>query len=266
MSVLFSGIQKVTEWVEQNTDPDVKDLWFMGSIWPITIVVILYLYFVLKFGPEFMKYRNPYNIDRIVMIYDAVQVLYSFYLVKEAFRMVWLRDDYRFYCIEKSKDDPELAKQQVFTVYMFLMSKLLDLLDTIFFVLRKKQNQITFLHVYHHTLVIILAWHITNFYSGAQTALFGTINACVHIIMYSYYFLTIINPEYKKAWWKKYLTIIQLVQFVITGLHGIITLFEPDCDFPRLIMLFAIPQDIFMFILFWDFYKKAYIKPKKIKQ
>jgi hypothetical protein len=60
-----------------------KDLWLMGSIWPITIIVIAYLYFVLKLGPEFMKYRNPFNIDRIVMIYNAVQVLFSMYLVKE---------------------------------------------------------------------------------------------------------------------------------------------------------------------------------------
>jgi len=48
---------------------------------------------------------------------------------------------------------------------------------------------------------------------GGQAAFFGTINACVHVVMYSYYFLTVLNPEYKKAWWKKYLTIIQLVMY-----------------------------------------------------
>lgn len=48
---------------------------------------------------------------------------------------------------------------------------------------------------------------------GGQVVFFGTINSCVHIIMYSYYLMTIINPEYKKAWWKKYLTILQLVMY-----------------------------------------------------
>lgn len=237
----------------------------MGSIWPITILVISYLYFVLKIGPEFMRFRNPINIDRIVMVYNAVQVIFSIYLLKEAFRLVWSRDDYRLFCIEVSKD-PAIANQQIFTVWLFLMSKILDLLDTVFFILRKKQNQVTFLHVYHHTLVIILGWYLSNFYTGGQVAFFGTINTFVHIIMYSYYFLTILNPGYKKVWWKKYLTIIQLVQFVITGLHACITLLEPNCSFPRFIMALAIPQDIFMFILFWDFYKKAYINPKKNKQ
>lgn len=64
-------------------DPRVKELWCMGSIWPITIVIVIYLYFVLKIGPEFMKYRNPMKIDRIVAAYNAVQVLFSLYLVEE---------------------------------------------------------------------------------------------------------------------------------------------------------------------------------------
>lgn len=57
--------------------------------------------------------------------------------------------------------------------------------------------------------------HYVKFVLGAQVAFFGTINAFVHVIMYSYYFLTIFNPEYKKAWWKKYLTVIQLVMYPI---------------------------------------------------
>jgi len=69
-------------------EPRVKHLWFMGSIWPVTIVVISYLYFVLKIGPELMRFRNPINIDRIVMVYNAVQVVFSLYLVKEVRRLI----------------------------------------------------------------------------------------------------------------------------------------------------------------------------------
>ena len=36
------------------------------------------------------------------------------------------------------------------------MSRYLDMFDTIFFCLRKKHNQITFLHVYHHMIVPFL--------------------------------------------------------------------------------------------------------------
>lgn len=40
----------------------------------------------------------------------------------------------------------------------------------------------------------------------------GIINSFVHVIMYSYYFLTSYRPELKKSlWWKKHITQIQLV-------------------------------------------------------
>lgn len=39
--------------------------------------------------------------------------------------------------------------------FYYVYNKYFDLVDTAIFVLRKKQNQITFLHVYHHCAVIV---------------------------------------------------------------------------------------------------------------
>lgn len=64
-------------------DPRMKELWLMDSPWPILIILIGYLYFVLKAGPEFMKSRGPLNIDRIVMVYNITQISLSFYMVKK---------------------------------------------------------------------------------------------------------------------------------------------------------------------------------------
>lgn len=36
----------------------------------------------------------------------------------------------------------------------------------IFFVLRKKQNQVTFLHIYHHTGMVIVSWGIVKWLPG----------------------------------------------------------------------------------------------------
>lgn len=68
-----------------------KNDWLMGSPWPILIIVVAYLYFVLKAGPELMKFRNPINVDRIVMIYDIVQVLFSLYFVKEVTNSLYFK-------------------------------------------------------------------------------------------------------------------------------------------------------------------------------
>lgn len=39
------------------------------------------------------------------------------------------------------------------------------------------------------------------------------LNCVVHVVMYTYYGLTAMGPNYQKyLWWKKYLTTIQLVR------------------------------------------------------
>lgn len=45
----------------------------------------------------------------------------------------------------------------IFLFRLYYWNKIVDLTETIVFALRKKDNQITFLHVIHHTLVIYLA-------------------------------------------------------------------------------------------------------------
>lgn len=51
-------------------------------------------------------------------------------------------------------------------VWLYYMCKITELLDTVFFVLRKKQNQISFLHVYHHTLMPICGFIGLKYFAG----------------------------------------------------------------------------------------------------
>lgn len=43
-------------------------------------------------------------------------------------------------------------------MWWYYFSKLLEFCDTFFFILRKKNNQLTFLHVYHHSTMFSLWW------------------------------------------------------------------------------------------------------------
>lgn len=50
------------------------------------------------------------------------------------------------------------------------------------------------------------------FISGGHSTFFGLLNTFVHIVMYSYYLLSALGPQYQKfLWWKKYLTSLQMV-------------------------------------------------------
>lgn len=119
--------------------------------------------------------------------------------------------------------------------YIYFIAKMSELLDTVFFVLRKKERQITFLHLYHHTVMPMISWGCTKYYPGGHGTFIGmscrvggmsrfrvfvtcillgtgTINSFVHIIMYSYYLLSAMGPQLQKyLWWKKYITNMQMV-------------------------------------------------------
>ena len=82
-----------------------------------------------------------------------------------------------------------------------------------FFVLRKKESQVTFLHLYHHSLTPLETWICVKFIAGGHGTLGNLINNGVHVVMYLYYMLAAMGPEYQKyLWWKKHLTSVQLVR------------------------------------------------------
>jgi elongation of very long chain fatty acids protein 7 len=109
--------------------------------------------------------------------------------------------------------------------FIYYLSKLTEFADTVFFVLRKKKNQITWLHLYHHALTPIEAWMLVKFisglkinserkiqFSGGNATFPNILNNFVHILMYFYYMLAAMGPQYQKyLWWKRYMTELQMV-------------------------------------------------------
>jgi elongation of very long chain fatty acids protein 7 len=48
--------------------------------------------------------------------------------------------------------------------------------------------------------------------TGGHGTFSNLVNNIVHIIMYTYYMLSAMGPQYQKyLWWKKHLTLLQLV-------------------------------------------------------
>lgn len=114
---------------------------------------------------------------------------------------------------------------RIINLFIFLMMKIILLIIEkfhffliyftnfqIFFVLRKKESQVTFLHLYHHSLTPLETWICVKFIPGGHGTLGNLINNAVHVIMYLYYMVSAMGPEYQKyLWWKKHLTTVQLV-------------------------------------------------------
>ncbi|XP_075210772.1 very long chain fatty acid elongase 7-like isoform X2 [Lycorma delicatula] len=246
----------------ENTDPRTRGWFLMSTPFHPLLLVILYQYFVKVAGPKLMKKRKPMTLNNVLILYNIFQILINSYLVIQAAKII--REDIQnILCSTVDYSDSPKAINALLT-YTYYISRVIDLLDTIFMILRKKFNQVSFLHVYHHSVMILLGWIFTAYAPGGHAVYFGIINSFVHCIMYFYYLLMVIDPAYKTSvWWKKHLTQLQLVQFVIITIHSALVGLNPNCKFSKLLVVPYIPQGIFMYILFWDFYQKTYINNKK---
>lgn len=83
--------------------------------------------------------------------------------------------------------------------------------------------------------------------------------------MYAYYLLAALGPNVQKyLWWKKYLTSLQMVQFLAIMIHAFQLLFI-DCNYPKAFVWWIGMHAVMFFFLFKEFYKQQYVKPSKEK-
>lgn len=210
-----------------------------------------------------MENRPAFELRGVLMIYNMFQVIFNGLLFYEFARYGWLGGNYSFICQPVDYSNNETALRMLRAGYFFLISKLIDLVDTLFFVLRKKSNQITVLHVFHHAVLPVSTWPGVRYVGGGNALFFAMINALVHTVMYFYYLLAAMGPKVQKyLGWKKYLTSLQISQFVIVSIHCFQLIFI-DCDFPIGYCWWIGAHEIVFLFLFLHFYRQTYVKKDK---
>lgn len=70
-----------------------------------------------------------------------------------------------------------ISQQMLNLCYIYYLSKLTEFADTVFFVLRKKSSQITWLHVYHHSVTPLETWVLVKFLAGKFARL-------IHLVLF----------------------------------------------------------------------------------
>ncbi|XP_016403635.1 elongation of very long chain fatty acids protein 4-like, partial [Sinocyclocheilus rhinocerous] len=185
---------------------------------PVPIICIFLCYLgIIWIGPKLMKHKEPMNIKALLIVYNFAMVGLSIYMFHEFFVTSWLAN-YSFLCQPVDYSPSPLGMRMASVCWWFFFSKVIELSDTVFFILRKKNSQLTFLHVYHHGTMIFNWWAGVKFVAGGQSFFIGLLNTFVHIVMYSYYGLAALGPHMQiYLWWKRYLTSLQLVSPGITG-------------------------------------------------
>ncbi|KAK8730166.1 hypothetical protein OTU49_008121 [Cherax quadricarinatus] len=243
-----------------------QDSWLlMRSPIPPLLFSLFYIAAVTWWGPLYMKSRKPFSgLRNVMMAYNAFQVIYSAWLFYEAGMGGWF-GSYSFICQTCDYSNNPQAIRMMHCAYWYHFSKYVDFIDTIFFVLHKKYQHISLLHMSHHGLMPISTWYGVRYHPGGHNTFFGFLNCFVHTVMYLYYLLAAMGPSLRPfLWWKKYLTTLQMVQFTLVFLHSLQLAFV-DCDVPPVLMNWVGFVSVMFFILFSDFYIKAYQKRGKHK-
>lgn len=188
-------------------------------------------------------------IKNIQLIYNLAQCILCAY-------MIWItlveftKEGYSFTCNKFDVNRTGMAN----ATWLFYLSKIFDFCDTFFIVARKKWRQLSFLHVYHHLSIFLVYWMDTLAGYDGEIYLTIVLNGFVHLVMYSYYFMSTLGYN---AWWKNYITILQLTQFVLMNVQAIWDLTH-ECPYPRNITWFYLFYIISLFALFMNFYIRTY--------
>nr|KAG5714125.1 hypothetical protein BaRGS_020453 [Batillaria attramentaria] len=212
---------------------------------------------VVKYGPVFMKDRPAFNLRWVLFFYNFGLVILSAYMVHE-FLMTAVEAGYSLQCEVLDFSYNPSALRILNVTWVYYVSKYIEVADTVFFILRKKTGQITVLHVWHHASIIFFWWFGTAYTPGGQAFFNPLLNCGVHVVMYTYYGLAALGPSLQPyLWWKKYLTKLQIIQFVIIAIHCIYSLII-ECPYPKIFAIMALSYAIILILLFANFYRKTY--------
>uniref|UniRef100_A0A2C9JHA9 Elongation of very long chain fatty acids protein n=1 Tax=Biomphalaria glabrata TaxID=6526 RepID=A0A2C9JHA9_BIOGL len=241
-------------------DTRVENWFMMQSPIPSLLICIGYFIFVWV-SPSLMKNHKAYELRNLLVVYNLAMVALSTYIFYEFLMSGWLAG-YSLGCQPVDYSNSPQALRMASVCWLFYISKFIELFDTIFFILRKKFNQVSFLHVFHHGIMPISWWFGVKLVPGGFGTFHSTLNSFIHLVMYTYYGLSALGPAFQKyLWWKKYMTSMQMIQFIAVTIHSTQLLFI-ECNYPKIFVYWIGFYAIIFLIMFANFYVQAYLKPK----
>ncbi|XP_065074751.1 very long chain fatty acid elongase AAEL008004 isoform X2 [Ochlerotatus camptorhynchus] len=262
MALIMRYIDSMHHYMEKYGDPRTQNWPLMSSPFPTLALCLGYVYLVKVLGPRLMENRKPFQLKNTLILYNFVQVFFSAWLFYECLMGGWWRS-YNFQCQPVDHGTTGQAMRMVHACWWYYFSKFTEFFDTFFFVMRKKTSQVSTLHVIHHGCMPMSVWFGVKFTPGGHSTFFGLLNTFVHIVMYTYYLFSALGPQFQKyLWWKKYLTTLQMVQFVAIMVHAFQLLFI-DCNYPKAFVWWIGMHAVMFFFLFNEFYQSTYKANKR---
>ncbi|CAG0887315.1 unnamed protein product [Darwinula stevensoni] len=214
---------------EAGNEPETTLKWIQSYYpftYPIAIVYLL-LIWVLQ---RWMRSLSPYRLTVALFVWNAGMAAFSavgaIRINEELIRVASGSGFHATICSNSYLYDPITN----YWSYLFVVSKIVELGDTIFLVLRKKP--VRFIHWFHHAIVVpFSAYGVGGLMSTGRW--FGGLNYFVHTIMYTYFALTTLGFAFAR-FVPLFITSLQVLQMFLATFATFWTLFALmvglDCD------------------------------------
>ncbi|NXJ77390.1 ELOV6 protein, partial [Trogon melanurus] len=246
---------------ERNFDERAAVEW-MRDHWHRTLFYSV-AYLILIFGIQhFMKERAAYKLRLPLMLWSfslallsAVGALrigkqMSFLLSTKGFKQTVCSKSFYVHPVSK------------LWVYLFVVSKVLELGDTVFIVLRKKK--LIFLHWYHHAITMVLGWYsYKDMTAGIGWPAF--LNFSVHAMMYSYYTVKAAGFRVPRfiSMAVTATQIVQLIGYIIINIFAVYWMDDKVCPFTWTNFFLSFTLFISVLVLFCNYFWKMYLSSTK---
>lgn len=219
--------------------------------------VIFYL-LISTTASSFRDWYSCTNIKKLIMVHNIISIVFSVYIFW-GIAYHTHKNNYSWMDNKLDLSDTTLTHY----MWIFHMTKYYECMDTFIMILRKSYRQISFLHVYHHSSMILYTWAVLYDHPGGDFYLGPMLNSFVHVWMYMYYLLSSFMNKQSKTkylWWSKYLTQFQIVQFFVNLSHSIYTIRNTSYDTP--VFKYGLYHQLSFIFLFGHFYYEKYKKNK----
>ena len=237
--------QEKREWMAQN--------WYTAFYWIAAYMVIIFT------GQSYMSTRDAFKLKTPLVIWNLGLAVFSIIgTLRTMPEMLHVLQSFGFQHSVCSPSYVENSRVSGYWTWLFCLSKVPELGDTIFIILRK-QNLI-FLHWYHHITVLLFTW-----YSYSEHISPGRwyicMNYLVHSFMYSYFALRSLGFKIPKQI-AMFITVSQIIQMVlgcfVTYYGYSLSQRGEYCQIPEATAKLALTMYGSYFLLFARFFLNSY--------
>uniref|UniRef100_A0A1X7VQV9 Elongation of very long chain fatty acids protein n=1 Tax=Amphimedon queenslandica TaxID=400682 RepID=A0A1X7VQV9_AMPQE len=236
------------------------------SNWSIPIISSLLYLFLVYFGKQWMKSREAFNLKRPLMLWNLATAVFSILGASVCLPAVINSTIEKGFIYTTCISDGYYGSESsvCFWAFLFTVSKVIELGDTFFIILRKKP--LMFLHWYHHVTIINVMWLI---FSKAATGIShwgSAVNYTIHSIMYSYYAATSAGVRFP-ALIPPLITMLQIFQmFFGATINMTAFVYRSTCPVDEAVVWASVIILLTYAGLFGNYFMQRYVLKKKKKE